>query len=46
MTSWNSTIEPGQPWMGSSVVAWGSGERTLRKWMGWPSMVVVNWGAG
>jgi hypothetical protein len=31
----------GQPWVRIRVRASGSGERTWRKWMFWPSMVVV-----
>ena len=44
ITSMNSTIEPGQPCVTTSGSASGSGERTWRKWMFWPSIVVVNWG--
>jgi hypothetical protein len=44
MTFRNSTTEPGQPWHMISGVASGSGERTCRKWMVWPSISVVNCG--
>jgi hypothetical protein len=44
MTFRNSAIEPGQPWVMMSGKAVGSGERTCRKWMFCPSMVVVNCG--
>ena len=44
MTSVNSTNELGQPWVMMSGVASGLGERTCRKWIVWPSMVVVNCG--
>jgi hypothetical protein len=40
----NSTTELGYPWLMISGSAPGSGERTCRKWMFWPSMVVVNCG--
>ena len=40
----NSTIEPGQPWVTITGSASGSGERAWRKWMFWPSILVVNWG--
>src|SRR5215204_3785986 len=38
----NSTTELGYPWLIISGSAPGSGDRTCRKWMFWPSMVVVN----
>src|SRR6266700_3950881 len=41
MTSRNSTNELGQPWVSTSGVASGSGERTCRKWMVCPSISVV-----
>jgi len=34
----------GHPWVMISGVASGSGERACRKWMVWPSTLVVNWG--
>jgi hypothetical protein len=34
----------GQPWVRINGMASGSGERTCRKWMFCPSIVVVNWG--
>ena len=37
----NSSTEPGQPCRSSSGTAAGSSERTCRKWMFCPSMVVV-----
>jgi len=40
MTSRNSTIEPGQPWVRIRGRASGWGERTCRKWMVAPSTVV------
>ena len=40
----NSTGELGQPWVRISGRASGSAERTCRKWMSWPSMVVTNCG--
>ena len=42
ITLWNSTIEPGQPWVMSSGSAPGCGERTWTKWMSSPSIAVVN----
>ena len=42
ITFWNSTIEPGQPWVMISGSAAGSFERTCRKWMSSPSISVVN----
>ena len=39
-----STNVFGQPWMRSSGVAAGSGDRTCTKWMFWPSIVVVKCG--
>ena len=45
ISSRNSTTDPGQPWISSSGVASGSGERTWRKWRLAPSMVVVNCGS-
>ena len=33
MTSWNSAIEPGQPWVRTSGVAPSCGERTWSRWM-------------
>ena len=44
MTSRNSATDPGHPWVSSSGRASGSGERTCRKWMSCPSMVVTNCG--
>ncbi len=44
MMSTNSALELGQPCVMMSGVASGLGERTCRKWMVWPSMVVVNCG--
>ena len=44
MTRRNSTGELGQPWIMSSGVASGSGERTWTKWTVWPSNSVVNCG--
>jgi hypothetical protein len=44
MTSRNSTTEPGQPCVTMSGSASGSGERTWKKWMVWPSISVVNCG--
>ena len=44
MTFRNSTIEPGQPWVMISGSAFGSVERTCRKWMFCPSISVVNCG--
>ena len=44
MMSKNSRIEPGQPWVTISGRAFGSGERTWRKWTFWPSISVVNCG--
>ncbi len=44
MMSKNSRIEPGQPWVTISGRAFGSGERTCRKWTFWPSISVVNCG--
>ena len=43
MMSMNSTTEPGQPWVMISGKASGSAERTCRKWIRCPSIVVVNW---
>jgi hypothetical protein len=37
----NSTTEPGHPCVTMSGRASGSGERTCRKWMEWPWIVVV-----
>src|SRR5215217_9678197 len=37
----NSTTELGYPWLMIRGSTPGSGERTCRKWMSWPSMVVV-----
>ena len=42
ITLWNSTIEPGQPWVMISGMASGCGERTWMKWMSSPSIAVVN----
>ena len=44
ITSRNSTIEPGQPWMRSSGVAFFSADLTWMKWNVWPSISVVNCG--
>ena len=41
---WNSTIEPGQPWVTRSGIASSCFERAWMKWSSCPSMVVVNWG--
>ena len=38
ITFWNSTIEPGQPWVSTSGVASSCGERTCWKWMSSPSI--------
>jgi hypothetical protein len=38
----NSPTELGYPWLMISGSAPGSGERTCRKCIFWPSMVVVN----
>ena len=40
----NSRNDPGQPWVITSGTAPGCGERTCRKWMSRPSIVVVNCG--
>jgi hypothetical protein len=37
----NSTIDPGQLWVRSNGSASGSGDRTCRKWILWPSISVV-----
>ena len=34
----------GQPWVKISGMASGSAERTCRKWIGWPSISVMNCG--
>ena len=39
----NSATEPGQPCVMISGSAFGSFERTWRKWMSSPSIPVVNW---
>jgi hypothetical protein len=44
ITSRNSAIEPGQPWLTISGSAPGSGDRTCRKCTPVPSMVVANCG--
>ena len=44
ITLWNSTIEPGQPWVMISGMASGCGERACTKWMSSPSIAVVNCG--
>ena len=44
ITRRNSTGELGQPWVSSSGSAPGWGDRTCRKWIGWPSIVVMNCG--
>ncbi len=44
MMSRNSATEPGQPCVRMSGSAPGSADLTCRKWMFWPSIVVVNWG--
>ena len=36
--------ELGQPWVMISGSAFGSGDRTCRKWIFWPSISVVNCG--
>ena len=43
MTLWNSTTEPGQPWVISKGRASGDGLGWWMKWMSKPSMVVLNW---
>ena len=44
ITSWNSTTDPGQPWVITMGRASSCGERAWRKWMPNPSMAVRNWG--
>ncbi len=44
MIARNSATEPGHPCVRISGTAPGSGDRTCRKWMFCPSMVVVNCG--
>ena len=44
-SSWNSTIDPGHPWISSSGVASASGDRTWMKCSSAPSIVVVNCGS-
>ena len=39
----NSITEPGQPWVMISGSAFACFERTCRKWMSRPSMVVLYW---
>ena len=39
----NSITEPGQPWVMISGSAFSCFERTCRKWMSRPSMVVLYW---
>jgi hypothetical protein len=43
ITLWNSTIDPGQPWVISSGIASGCGERWWMKWMSSPSISVTYW---
>ena len=43
MTLWNSTTEPGQPWVNTSGIASACGERTWMKCSAKPSISVVNW---
>ena len=46
ITLWNSTIDPGQPWVISSGIASGCGERTWTKCSPGslrPSTGIVNW---
>jgi hypothetical protein len=45
MTLRNSTIDPGQPWVITRGSAFGCGERTWRKWIPKPSIVVRNCGS-
>jgi hypothetical protein len=40
---WNSTIDPGQPWVMISGNAFGFDERWWMKWMSSPSISVTNW---
>jgi hypothetical protein len=44
ITSRNSAIDPGQPWVRMSGNASGRSDRTCAKWIGWPSMTVRNCG--
>jgi hypothetical protein len=41
MTLWNSTIDPGQPWVITSGKPSSCGERWWMKWIGRPSISVV-----
>ena len=43
MTLWNSTIDPGHPWVMSNGTASSCGERAWMKCTSSPSIVVVNW---
>ena len=43
ITLWNSTTEPGQPWVMISGSASGFEERWWMKWMSSPSISVTNW---
>ena len=43
MTLWNSTTEPGQPWVMTIGIASGSGERTWMKCTSMPPMSAMYW---